>query len=298
MLTRVDLALLSLLTLFWGINWPVMKFAVLEYPPLTFRMISMALGVLVIAVYMSLRKESFVIPKPERKRVLQLAVGNMLVWHICAILAITYLSSGRSAIVGYTMPVWALMASVIFFKGHLSWRGVVGVALALIATLLLSLEEFSSLTGQPIGLLLMLAAAIGWGIGTAMMNHMKVSISNASLTFWMMVLTCAVLLALAVIFESPRWRAPNAGEWATILYNATAVFGFCHIVWFRLARKLPPVASSLSIMLIPPLGVFSGAWALNERVGAYDITALALILAAMAVVLMRKRPAEAAPLEH
>lgn len=298
MLNRVDLALLSLLTLFWGINWPVMKFAVLDYPPLTFRMISMALGVLVIAVYIRLRKESFDIPKPERKRVLTLTVGNMLVWHICAIMAITYLTSGRAAIVGYTMPVWALMASVLFFKGHLNWRGLVGVALALIATLLLSVEEFSSLAGQPIGLMLMLAAAIGWGVGTAMMNHMKVSISNASLTFWMMVFTSTVLLVLALVFERSRWRPPTPGEWAAILYNATAVFGFCHIVWFRLARKLPPVASSLSIMLIPPLGVFSGAWALNERVGAYDITALALILAAMAVVLMRKKATEAAPIEH
>lgn len=288
MLTRVDLALLSLLTLFWGINWPVMKYAVLEYPPLTFRMISMSIGIAVIAVYMRWRGERFMVPKIERLRVLQLAAGNMLVWHICSIMAIRFLTSGRAAIIGYTMPVWALLASVILFKGHLSWRGVAGVMLALAATVLLSVEAFNALAGQPLGLGLMLLAAIGWGIGTAMMKHMSVSISNASLTFWMMVITYAVLVVLATIFESSQWRWPHAGEWGAILYNATAVFGFCHIVWFRLARKLPPVASSLSIMLIPPLGVFSGAWALNERVGIYDITALGLILAAMAVVLMPK----------
>ena len=32
-----QLVLLVLLTLTWGINWPVMKIGVTEYPPLAFR---------------------------------------------------------------------------------------------------------------------------------------------------------------------------------------------------------------------------------------------------------------------
>ncbi|MCA3175558.1 MAG: EamA family transporter, partial [Burkholderiales bacterium] len=39
-----DLALLAALTFFWGINWPIMKYGVLEFPPLTFRFISMVGG--------------------------------------------------------------------------------------------------------------------------------------------------------------------------------------------------------------------------------------------------------------
>jgi drug/metabolite transporter (DMT)-like permease len=42
-------------------------------------------------------------------------------------------------------------------------------------------------------------------------------------------------------------------------------------------------------MLIPVLGVFSGAWALDETIGPYDISALILILIAMAVVLLPRR---------
>ena len=36
--------LLVLLTLTWGINWPVMKIGVTEYPPLAFRALSIWLG--------------------------------------------------------------------------------------------------------------------------------------------------------------------------------------------------------------------------------------------------------------
>ena len=39
-----QLVLLVLLTLTWGINWPVMKIGVTEYPPLAFRALSIWLG--------------------------------------------------------------------------------------------------------------------------------------------------------------------------------------------------------------------------------------------------------------
>ncbi len=290
MLNRIDLVLLSFLTLFWGINWPIMKYAVTDFPPLTFRLLCITIGIGSLALYMKARNDPFFIPREERWRVLQLGFGNMVIWHVLAIVAIKQLTSGRAAIIGYTMPVWALLAGAIFFKDRINWRGAIGVLLALLATMLLAAEELTSFAGQPLGLGLMLVAAIAWGVGTAMMNHMKVSISNASLTFWMMILTTGFLLVFAILLESSQWRMPTLGEWAAILFNAVVIFGFCHVVWFRLARKLPQVASSLSIMLIPILGVFSGAWALNETIGPNDMGALVLILLSMAAVLLKKRP--------
>lgn len=266
-----------------------MKYAVLAYPPLAFRAISMALGIVALGIYMTLRRDSFYVAPAERIPILKLVVGNMLIWHIFAICAIKFLSSGRAAILGYTMPVWALLIGVLFYQSALTWRGSLGVLLALAATLLLAIEEFTSLIGQPLGLGLMLLAAFGWGLGTVMMNHTQLSISNTALTFWMMVATVPVLAAVSLLLEASQWRSPTIGEWMAILYNAVLVFCLCHIIWFRLARKLPPIASSLSIMLIPVLGVFSGSWALDETVGPYDLGALILIVIAMLVVLLPEK---------
>ena len=293
-LNRADLGLLALLTLFWGVNWPVMKFAVLDYAPLAFRSLSILLGIVALGFYMLARGERFFVPRHERLRVVQLAVGNMMIWHLFAIYALKFLTSGRAAILGYTMPIWALLASVLFFKDRFTWRGSVGVILALSATVLLAIEEFSSLVGQPLGLGLMMVAAVGWGLGTAMMKHLHVSISNAALTFWMMLVTSIAVVLSSLLLEHDAYRWPNTGQWLTIIYNAIIVFGFCHIAWFRLARKLPPVASSLSIMLIPPIGLFTGAWTLNETIGPFDIAALVLILLSMAVVLLPRRRTEPA----
>jgi drug/metabolite transporter (DMT)-like permease len=75
---------------------------------------------------------------------------------------------------------------------------------------------------------------------------------------------------------------------AAVIYNAVGVFGFAHAAWFYLARTLPPVASSISVMLIPVLGVFSGAWLLGETVHGTDWAAVALIVVAIALVLLRR----------
>ncbi|HEY8708032.1 MAG TPA: EamA family transporter, partial [Burkholderiaceae bacterium] len=40
-LTSRQLATLVVLTVVWGVNWPVMKLGVTGYPPLTFRTLSM-----------------------------------------------------------------------------------------------------------------------------------------------------------------------------------------------------------------------------------------------------------------
>jgi drug/metabolite transporter (DMT)-like permease len=69
------------------------------------------------------------------------------------------------------------------------------------------------------------------------------------------------------------------------------VFGFAQAAWFYLARSLPPVASTLSVMLIPVVGVFSGALALGEVLHWQDWAAVGLMVLSIAAVLWPQRAA-------
>jgi drug/metabolite transporter (DMT)-like permease len=53
-LSRRELTLLVLLTVAWGLNWPMMKIGVVAFPPLLFRMLGLAGGVLVLIAYLKL----------------------------------------------------------------------------------------------------------------------------------------------------------------------------------------------------------------------------------------------------
>lgn len=285
-LNRKDLLLLALLILSWGVNWPVMKLGVRDFPPLTFRTLSMLGGLIVIGLAARLQGASLRVPAGSAMTVVRLAIPNMLVWHSLIIIGVKLLSSGRAAILGYTMPAWAVLSGLVFFGDRISGRALVGILLAMGGAALLLSSEFARISGQPLGTLFALLAAAGWGFGTVLMKRTRIEMPTISLTFWMLGLTTIVMCGLALLFERSQWRLPDAIEWASILYNAAIIFGFAHVVWFRLARLLPPVMSSLSVMLIPVIGTFSGAWMLGETPHWQDYVAMLLILGAMSTVLI------------
>ncbi len=106
-----------------------------------------------------------------------------------------------------------------------------------------------------------------------------------TISFWMTALTAVFMAVLSLLFEGRDWQAPSATVWAAILFNAVLIFGFAHATWFYLARALPPVASTLSVMFIPVVGVFSGALWLREVLHWQDWAAVMLMMVAIGSVL-------------
>lgn len=285
-LTRQQLILLVLLTLVWGLNWPVMKLGVTAYPPLTFRALSMLLGLPVLGLALVVMKAPFVVPRAHWRELFWLAFANMFVWHALIILAVQSLSSGRSAILGYTMPIFSALIGAWFFGNRLRARHGLGVAAAALGVSLLLWHELTHLSGRPSGVILALVAAATWALGTQMLRNTRMPVATLTISFWMTALTTAVLCGLSALFERPQWQLPHPTVWGAIAYNAVLIFGFAHAAWFFLARSLPPVASTLSVMLIPILGVFSGALGLGEVLHWQDWAAVLLMVLAIASVLV------------
>jgi drug/metabolite transporter (DMT)-like permease len=290
-LSRRDLVLLAILTITWGVNWPVMKLGVAEMPPLFFRSVCIAGGLVIIWLYARLTGVPLTVPEGAWPTIVKLAIPNVIIWHVLAIVAVKMLASGRAAILGYTMPVWAVIFGILFFSDRPLPRYWFGVGAAFIGTLLLLSSEFTKLAGSPLGTLLMLVAAASWGYGTHLMRRHLTAMPIIALTFWMLTLTLGVMVVLSTTFEFDRWRMPSAVEWGSIVYNMVLAIAFCHVVWSMLARNLPPAASGLSVMMIPVLGVFSGMLILGETPHWQDYAALVLILVSLSTVLLPGRKA-------
>ena len=287
--SRTQLWLLVALTIVWGVNWPIMKLGVSDYPPFTFRALSMWIGLPVLAIALVVLKVPFKIPRAHWRELFLLAVFNMVIWHGCIILAVKVLSSGRAAILGYTMPIFSAVIGAWFFNNRLAARAWGGVAAAALGVALLLTHELSNLSGRPAGVLLALFAAATWALGTQLLRRTAIPVPTLAISFWMTVMAAVVMVVLSVGFEQTQWKAPSPTAWFSIVFNAVMVFGFAHATWFYLARSLPPVASTLSVMLIPVLGVFSGALALGEQLHWQDFAAMGLMVLAIASVLWPAR---------
>jgi drug/metabolite transporter (DMT)-like permease len=284
-----QLVLLVLLTLVWGLNWPVMKLGVTHFPPLSFRALSMWLGLPVLWLAVRALQVPLSIPRAEWRELAVLTVTNMIVWHVLAIVSVQALSSGRAAILGYTMPVFSALWGMAVFGQRLSPRQLAGVAAAALGVSLLLWHELGRMAGRPWAAAGMLVSAAVWALGTQQLRRTKMQSPTLAIVFWMTVLTTLVMTTLAAALEHDRWAVPSPTVWATIVFNAVLIFGFAQPVWLYLARALPPIASTLSVMMIPVLGVLSGAWWLGEVLHWQDFAAIALMLAAIASVLWPAR---------
>lgn len=279
--------MLALITLIWGFNWPVMKYAINQYPPLSFRLLSMLGGVLCMQAVARYKHISLAIPPGQGARLLGLALVNMAGWHIFCVLAVAELSSGRAAILGYTMPIWAVVSARLLGDA-ISPRAWLGVGLALLGIVLLLSGEWGQMMGSPLGLAYMLTAAMCWGAGTALIRRFPTGMQPLAATHAMMWVTMVCMTVAAWFLE---WSAgpvawPSGwSQWWPIAYNAVLVIGTAHVIWIGMAASLPPAASSVSIMLIPVLGVFTGMWWLGESPHWQDYAALVLILCAMVTVM-------------
>jgi drug/metabolite transporter (DMT)-like permease len=267
-----------------------MKFGVTGFLPLSFRAISMWLGLPVLWALLRWRQVPFAVRRADWAELAKLSFTNMIVWHIVAIQAIQALSSGRAAILGYTMPIFSALWGVALFGERLRPRHLAGIAAAAAGVALLLWHEFGALSGRPLAAVGMLFAAAVWALGTQQMRRTTIQAPTLTIVFWMTLASTLVMSVATLLFERDRWTPPPPATWGAIAYNAILIFGFAQAIWLIMARNLPPIASSMSVMMIPVLGVVTGAWWLDEQLHWQDGAAIVLVLVAIATVMLPARP--------
>ena len=291
-----------ILTLVWGCNWPVLKMGVTELAPLTFRGLTLPLAAIGMLIVARMSGDSIRVPRPLWSRLAWLALFNIGCWNGLVLFGVQQLPAGRSAILAYTMPIWATMIAAIILHERLSRQKLAGLVLGVSGMAVLIGEQISVVRAAPFGALMILGAAISWAIGTVLLRKWRLPIAQNTLSGWMMLLGWIPLAVLAPLFDPQPLSAELASlsprGWFAIVYNVFLAGTLAHWAWFTLARTLPVAVSSLSSLPVPVVGVFAGIVLLGERPGPQEWIALALVVAALFTVLFQPsaRRVTAAPL--
>ena len=295
MISRKQLLALVLLTLMWGINWPLMKFSLREVSPLYFRAMTMTAGSAFLYSWYRAQGLRMWPQGREWRTIVAIGAPNMLGWHTLSILGVKELASGRAAILGFTMPIWTVLISVLFLGEKLTRRVAFAAVAVGVAIVLLTSSEFTSLSGRPQGVVWMELAAICWAIGTLMVRRAVLTLPVETLTIWTMILTSVCLWLIAFANEPwPSWQWSGA-MWLSLAYGAFINYGFAQTLWASLARHLPPATSAMSVMAVPLVGTLSATFIVGEWPHWQDYLAIVFVMAAIAAVLLpprsRKAPA-------
>jgi drug/metabolite transporter (DMT)-like permease len=280
------------LTVVWGFNWTAMKVAIADIAPFTFRTLCLGLGSGVLFAFLRLSGQPLAIPRDQWRRLALIAFFNITCWNVLVVFGLTMLPSGRAAILAYTMPAWAIPLSVLLLGERMTLRKLAGLALGMAGMALLVWDEFHRIQGAPRGALLVLCAALTWAIGTVLQKKYPVRAPLAGFTAWLMLIGGLPIYAAALLFEDfSRLADVSLSSALGAAYNVLLAFAWAHWAWIKLATSVSVTVFSLSMLVIPVVGVFSGMLFLGEQPGWTEYAALAFVLGSLATVVVPQRRA-------
>ncbi|MCC6194149.1 MAG: DMT family transporter [Burkholderiales bacterium] len=283
----IGLACLVVTSVGWGLNWPVMKYLLTQWPPLFARGVSGVIAALAIAAIAHGVGESLGVPRGQRWRLVACAFFNVFAWMGFSTLSLRWLGAGQGAMVVYTMPVWAMLFAWPIAGKRPQLAGVTGLVLAIAGLAVLFGGQAGELgAAQWPGVAFALLAAALFAFGTVAVR--PADLPPFTQLAWQLLIGCAPMVAFGVAFERPDLRALSATGAGAMAYMTVFAMGICYLAWFAAVRRLAPTTASMGTLLTPVVGVVSGALVLGEALGARQWAALVLVLAGV-VLALRER---------
>jgi drug/metabolite transporter (DMT)-like permease len=276
------------LTLAWGFNWPMIKLSIAGMAPMHFRTLCLVAGAAVLFSMAASRGLPWRVPRSEWRRLAIISIINITVWNVLSVYGVALMASGRASILGYTMPMWTVLLGTWVLGEPFTRRRAVGVVLGMAGMLLLLGAELQAVGRAPAGALFMIGAAVGWAIAIVLIRKWPTSLPTTSFTGWQMLIGVVPIVLLALFVEEGSFNlfALPPGPMIGVLYNMFIAFGCCYWAFTKIAQSAPAGVSGLSSLMVPVVGVFSGAVVLGETPRWSDYAALVLVVGSLATVLI------------
>lgn len=282
-----DGALVPLLGLLWGLNWPVVRICLTEIPPWTLRASALALGSLFLFGLIRVRGLS---PRIARKDWLALAaIGFFTVagYNILSAFAQLTTTTARSAVLSYTMPIWTVLLARLVLKEPLDARRLLGLGLGIAGLVALGWPLVTS-GEMSRGVVFALGSGVSWAIGNTIIKRHPIEADAAVVATWQLALGAVIAAIGMAAFEGwPTTMSHSPPVIAAYLYHVVLGQAVATALWFLILERLPAGIASIGSLLVPAVGVVSAALLVGERPTLPDWIGLGLIVAASATVLLR-----------
>lgn len=268
------------LVLAFGTMWPAMRVAVEEMPVLAFRAISGCVAATCLFAVAALGRQALRIPRGQFRPLLIAALFNVTGWQLFSAYGVQELPAGRASLIAYTLPVWTFLFSIPLLGERFTLWRLAGLLLALAGVGVMMGDDLVRLGDAPRGVAAILAASVCFSFGTVWQKRVAWRMPHLAVSAWQSLLGAVPIVLLALpdlaVLEMPSTRGIVAVAYGTLIGQ---VFGIAAYLW--LVGALPVKTLSLSVLLVPLVGLTSSALLLGEPISPVLLVAAALIFAAI-----------------
>jgi O-acetylserine/cysteine efflux transporter len=263
----------------WGTNFVVIKWGLADFPPLTFAALRFTFAVLPAIFFL---KRPAVSWWNLAAYGVMIGVGQFGVLYI----AMTHwISPGLASLVVQVQAFFTIGFAMLLAGERVKPFQV--VALGLAAAGLAWLMGHTNAEVTPVGLGLVLFAALAWAGGNTAQR--AAGPANAlSYVVWASVFSAPPLFALALLLEG--WPTmshaivhADAGAWAAVLWQSVGNTIFGYTAWGWLLARHPAATVAPLSLLVPLFGMGASAILLGEPLTHWKLTAAVLVLGGLAL---------------
>lgn len=272
----------------WGLTWPAMRIALDEVPVVSMRVVTLGLGAGALFAFVKLQGRS--LSPGSGRNFLHLIVSgilNVLSFSLGSVIAMMFATTGRVAMLCYTMPIWAAVFAWLALGERFTRVRVIALLLcaAGMAILILPLRH-----DNPIGLLVAVGVAVSWAAGTVYVKWARIQGDPYVNAGWQVFVSFVIVTACLPFFEGSLHlsQAHMPAILATIFAGLVGS-GLAYFLWFGVVGRVPAMTASLGVLSAPVIGVVSTAILLGEHPTGADIVGYVLIFAASACAVLPQR---------
>jgi O-acetylserine/cysteine efflux transporter len=273
----------SLLVLFWGSAFAVVKVGLDFSPPVIFAGLRSLIGGLAMVAVAFLWGGN-----PNLRRdwpvFLLLTLFNVVIFIGLQTYAILHLPSGSAAVLVYLQPILVgLLAWLILGEG-LSVSKIVGLLLGFSGIVAVSAGSITGAAISPLGVALGAGSALSWALGTVFFKKYEARVSTLWAVAVPFLVGGVVLTALGLLVESWREVSWTGGFVASILYSSLVGISAAWVIWFALVRAGEASRVAAYIFAVPLTAVLVGVVFLDEPLGLALLVGAALVVSGIYLV--------------
>lgn len=286
--TRIVYFYLAVIVVSWAGNWPLMKLALSDAPPLAFVLLRL-MGTLALMTPILRAFRAPLVPLPgERLGLFWVGQFQVTGFLLFAIAGLAIEAPGRAIVLAYTFSLWAIPIGVMLGVERLTRPHLIGATIGFAGLVLFmnpGLVDWNN-ARTLLGNAFLVLAAIAWALGSCLYRKRSWRTGFWTQTFWQIVVSAPVVLAFALpqaTDEPVRW---SIGLIAILAYNCVVTTALGYFLWAKVLAEMP-AATAGQVLALTPVGGFLLSIAIFGGDVTLDVVAAVALIVAGIILTLR-----------